>query len=272
MSDVQRKCTPQEIEAKRRQALEKFKKSQEQKKTQRQNTENRLKLPAEQADVLSKPKNVIQSTKSQLTEAQRAQIEQKRVEAIERAKANKLISETKAAVLKTQSTPPGKSPAPSRVGITQSRSHPYLKPQNPAVNLPNRVQTVAPQQPSTSAKAPSSLATNTARVHPYQKPAVKSSNPLKPVHVSLEMISDERFVAKTDTYSDPIINEFKKLRTKSYGEWDFIVFCLSSLTSPFLLRSPNPHLVLQPQRIRSADDEAPGLQSQRRTGQRRRHP
>lgn len=212
MSDV-RKCTPAEIEQKRRQALEKFRKAQELKKIR--SSENRLQLPVTQ-------EGVVQSGKSQLSDRQRAEIEQKRNAAIERAKANKLITPSKAEDLKKVS--PGKATAPSKVAITQSRINPYLKPQNKVQSI--AVKQTYPQEAEKSpapgkAPPPSKEALASNRANPYEKSKPRIVTPAKPavpVLVSLEITSENRFVAKTDGYSEAVINEFKKLKTKAYSE------------------------------------------------------
>lgn len=216
MSAVNQKCTTEEIEEKRRQALEKYNRAQELKKLNlKQNSENRLKLAPGQAE------------KSLLTNEQKAEIERKRLAAIERAKANKLITPSKADKLTH-----GKAVAPGKF-ITQNRPNPYLKPQNQVQNsaakpvnpLQNSVaKPVNQPQDSAPGKAlPPSKAVLTAnRTNPYQKPetrVVLPSKPAAPVLVSLEIISNDRFVARTDIYSDSVITEFKKLKTKSYSKF-----------------------------------------------------
>ena len=216
MSDVPRKCTPAEIEEKRRQALEKFKKAQELKKfNQKRNSENRLRLPAAQEDVS-------QIGKSQLSDTQRAEIEQRRNAAIERAKANKLISSTKAENLKKDS--PGKATAPSKVAISQSRVNPYLKPQNKVQSFAVLPKPQEAEKSSAPGKAPppSKEALTSNRANPYEKPMARivvPAKPAAPILISLEIVSEDRFVAKTDGYSEAVINEFKKLPTKAYSKF-----------------------------------------------------
>jgi SWI/SNF-related matrix-associated actin-dependent regulator of chromatin subfamily A-like protein 1 len=215
MSDVLPQRTKEQILKNRLQALERLERNKALRK-QNQNTENRLKLPAE-------PSQVVQSTKTILTEAQKAAIEAKRMAAIEKATSNNLISQQDAEALKAKKISPGKATAPSKLLITQNRPNPYLKPQNPVQNVVVQQKSMTSYQVNSPGKslAPSKASITSNRSNPYQKPTKK---PVVHVLCTLELISNDRFFAKTDNYSEAVINEFKKLKTKSYSKFKLLHF------------------------------------------------
>ncbi|CRL01400.1 CLUMA_CG014355, isoform A, partial [Clunio marinus] len=138
--------------------------------------ENRLKLP----DGLSIGKEATTSTTTVLTPQQKAEVERKRLAALERAKANNILPR------KFHSVPGNQQ---SKSVISEARHHPY-------------------QRPSTDTKVPPLI-------------------PKIPVICSLEIISEKRFVARLNNYNEAIINEFKKIPSKSYDQktrnWSFSV-------------------------------------------------
>lgn len=202
-------CTAEEIAEKRRIALERNRKHKEEykkMKMQISNNENRLKLNAEaKADIQA------------LSAQQKAEIERKRLEAIERAKANKLITSDVAKDLAAKKLSSGKVQAPSKIAVISNRPVPYLKPQNLAQSSASALDLLKLQETPIStpgkAPAPSKAVITNARPKPYQKPQT-------PVMCSLEIISDNRFVAKTDAYNETVINEFKKVKSKSYSKFN----------------------------------------------------
>lgn len=215
MSAVPPKCTPEEIEKKRIEAQKRLQATREQKELKRKqkiDSENRLKFPTHQADVIQKP---------QLSDEKKAAIEKNRLEAIEKAKANNLISKSLADDLITKKVSPGKATAPSKQAITHNRANPYLKPQNPVhIAVAQQAPTTSNQDPSPGKSLPPSKASLTSnRSSPYQKPEPKLTKRAIPVMCSLEVISIDRFAARTDTYSETVINEFKKMSTRSYSEF-----------------------------------------------------
>lgn len=231
------KCSAQEIENKRRLAMERnqrYKEEQKSRKKQQQNNNNEKRPTLNVMDVMSNVQEPKSAQVPTLTAEQKAVIERKRLDAIERAKANKLISPAVASDLVSKKISPGKVQFPSKAVVANNRSslNPYLKPQliydeNTIVNKP-QTHPYIPEQTNQSGKATTSM-TNT-RPAPYPKP---SSNTLpkskiieKPVLCSIEVISEDRFVAKTDVFNDIVINEFKKISSSSYGEFKSPYCCI----------------------------------------------
>lgn len=161
--------------------------------------------------------------KPQSSVEQRAEIERKRLAAI---KSNKFITLIKTEDFKKVSS--FKATPPFKNVITLNRANPYLKPQVQNIvriqKVPEKVSNQVAERiviiPATSPqKAESSLTSN--RINLIKKPVVTTvvlSKPAVPMLISLEMISPDRFSAKTEGYSDAVITQFKKLRTKSFGE------------------------------------------------------
>lgn len=123
----------------------------------------------------------------QLTSDMKAEIEKKRQAALELRKS------------KTNS-PPGKAIAPSRNAILDSRPNPYQS------------KPLIPRNPETINK-------DTFPVPSTSKPQLQKQlkNNIS-VTCQFEFISEERFVVKTDTYNETVINEFKAIKSKIYGE------------------------------------------------------
>lgn len=117
----------------------------------------------------------------QLTAEQKAKIERNKIEAIEKAKAK-------------QTSPIGKSIPPSKSAVVNSRPFPY----------------------PLSAKNSSTI--NKTDV-PSTSKALVQSKLGKHVTCDLEFITEDRFVVKTDNYSDALISVFKDTKSKSYSKF-----------------------------------------------------
>lgn len=157
-----------------------------------------------------------------ISESIAVQVERNRLAGIAKAKANNLISPEDAEGLATKKISPGKIQVPMKTSARNDHATPQWKQQNLSFSP-----AVAPN-PSTSSEArpaalntlkalpPSKTMTTNNRQSPYQKPS--TPKPSVPVLCKLEAVSATRFVAKVDNYNETVINEFKKLRSKSYGE------------------------------------------------------
>jgi hypothetical protein len=241
MSSVPKICTAEEIAEKRRMALEIRQKKESERllRKQKLNNENSGHRIGMNGAALPQPL---------ITAEQRAEIEKNRLAAIERAKQNKLIDEKKAKDLIEKKVSPGKIQE-SVVG--RNRVHPYLKPrnENPRDSSSTKSSTTVPSSatvqvpPATKiaqvinqnsanllnakdpapgkSAAPSKTVIPNQRSAPYQKPNANllPKKPDKPVYITLEFISESRFIARMDNFSEQAINQFKKMRTRDYSKF-----------------------------------------------------
>lgn len=202
MSTV-KQCTPEEIEVKRKLALElrNKRKAAEQKDDSPITKKPNLSHNHEYRLPMRKD---IENQVTTLTSEQKAQIERNRLEAIARAAANKLIPAEVAEDLAAKKISPGKVP------------HVFLKPRkgssHPTIGSSAALEKASPMTSTSSRPQTLTEKANTvAKVPTSTKPNVT-------VLCQLRFISKDRFEALTDTFSDAVITEFKKIRSKSYSK------------------------------------------------------
>lgn len=202
-------CTPEEIEAKRKIALElrRKRKAGEQQKAdpakRRSSNENRIAMVREPAALL-KP----EQKAPVLTIEQKAQIERNRLDALARAAANKIITEDQAKDLAANKISPGKIVPP----ILRTSANVNLKPV--AATNPQSSNSIFGAKPTSG---PSWMTTTPAQS--TKKPA--GTKPKDPVLCKLRFVSEDRLAASTDSYSDILIAEFKKIPSKSFSKRNF---------------------------------------------------
>lgn len=202
-------CTPEEIEAKRKLALElrKKRKASEQQKAdpaphpakRRSSNENRIAMDRELTALL-KPDNKAPA----LTNEQKAQIEKNRLDALARAAANKIITSDQAESLAANKIIPGKIVPP----ILRTSGNVNLKPV--ATTNPHTSNSIFGAKPASAGSSKMTTAQST------KKPA--GTKPKDPVLCKLRFVTEDRFAASTDSYSELLIAEFKKIPSKSYSK------------------------------------------------------
>lgn len=203
-------CTPEEIEAKRKLALElrKKRKASEQQKAdpaphpakRRSSNENRIAMDRELTALL-KPDNKAPA----LTNEQKAQIEKNRLDALARASANKIITPDQAKDLAANKIIPGKIVPP----ILRTSGNVNLKPV--ATTNSHTSNSIFGAKPASA--GPSKMTTTAQST---KKPA--GTKPKDPVLCKLRFVTEDRFAASTDSYSEILIAEFKKIPSKSYSK------------------------------------------------------
>lgn len=172
--------TPAEIAENRRIAMEKLNE-----KRQRQNQRpDEVPLPPQQLEFIQQ--------QIALTNEQKLKIEHNRLAAIEKAKQRGIS--------------PGKATSPSKIAVTNGRPNPYLNPpksKNP-LTVQNPVKPADGSRPSTSSGSSG---------------VMKQTKLDKSIIISTEIVSEDRFIVKTDRYDENVINELKKIRSKVYSEF-----------------------------------------------------
>lgn len=201
MSNV-KECTPEEIEEKRRLALElrNNRKAAEQKKEFHLSKKPRLSMKTDTENNLLT-----------LTSEQTAQIERNRLEAIARATANNLIPAEVAKDLAAKKISPGK--VPHNFLKTRNSSNPLALPSKLQFPIKAALQTALP--PTSTSLHPQKFSDKSTTI---AKAPIIATVPNDPISCQLRFISENRFEAFTDTYNDVVITEFKKIRSKSYSK------------------------------------------------------
>lgn len=192
---------------KRKQEAQQQKKLLHQKSSINNGNENRS--PLKQSLIYPQQLNQPSLVAKPLTCQQKEEIEKKRLQALERAKANNLISEQTAAKLAIErkiSAEPSSSTENTRIS--------YLKPQNEsssvaAVSLP----VISVNLGKAPAHSSNSIVAN--RSHPYHQVGTKATK--LTVTCTIEFITEQRFVVRTG-YNEAVINEFRKISSRNYGK------------------------------------------------------
>lgn len=197
-----KECTPEEIEEKRKLALERRikRKAAEQKneftlskKPHLDNNGLRLSFHTDTENNVPK-----------LTSEQEAQKERNRLEGIARAVANNLIPPELAKDLAAKRISPGKVP------------HKFLKIRNAGDPAPSKLQFPIKAALET-ASASTSSGTSSDKAATVTKAPI-ATKPNVPVLCQLRFITKDRFEALIDAYNDVVVTEFKKIRSKSYSK------------------------------------------------------
>ena len=128
-----------------------------------------------------------------LTAEQKAKIEANRKQALERLKVRNLEGANSSSKSITKILP-------TKADASSHRVNPYLQPQQ------SRFSNNYQSSPQTPGKATSSLSNNDNNSKP----------PQRNVHCFIELISEDRFLVKTNAYDDKIIQEFKKVPSSTY--------------------------------------------------------
>jgi len=125
-----------------------------------------------------------------LTAEQKARIEHNRKQALERLKARKFAESTKTATEINSTNNPVTKVLPTKAIASSHRINPYLKP---------------PEKCQTS----------------YQKPKnwfQNESTLIKPIHCSIELVNEDRFIVKTNGgFNQNLVGEFKKISSGTYS-------------------------------------------------------
>lgn len=126
-----------------------------------------------------------------LTAEQKARIEHNRKQALERLEARKLAESTKSTTEINSINNSVTKVLPTKALASSHRVNPYLKP---------------PEKCQSS----------------YQKPKnwfQKESTLIKPIHCSIELINEDRFLVKTNGgFNQNLVGEFKKIPSQTYSK------------------------------------------------------
>lgn len=183
---VNKQRSAEEIAENRRIALQRLNQKQQAKSARL------LELPPEQQIFIAQ-----QSTSSPaLTNEQKSKIEQNRLAAIERAKANG-----------KSPPPPGKSIAPSKLAVADARPNPYTHPP-----------VVAKQPLALRLKNPESSTTKNAVASTSSSMVQKKIDNNTLLTISFELVSEDRFSVKTNKYDENVISELKTVKSKVYSK------------------------------------------------------